>query len=145
MQLRLRRLARLLLAGRALKLQGDPCRVQATRTALRAYAAREAEVSTTVTPEAALHHLRRAPVHLSVHDQDGWPITEYRLERAGGGVNATWSDGHTRFLPDSVFLAQFRLAVFTLRVRGPLPEAPQMAAELARRHDWPHVLAALPD
>ncbi len=28
---------------------------------------------------------------------------------------------------------------------GALPEAPEMAAELARRHDWPHVLAALTD
>ena len=133
LQLRLKRLARLLAAGRALKLTGDPCRVQATVTALRAYAAKEPEVLTAVTPDEILVGLSRGPVRVSVHDQDGWPICEYRLSHATGGVDILCRDGRTRFLSGDEFRAQFRLAVYTLRVPAtwlaePAPVQPEQAA-----------------
>ena len=124
LQLRLKRLARLLAAGRALKLTGDPCRVQATVTALRAYAAKEPEVLTAVTPDEILVGLSRGPVRVSVHDQDGWPICEYRLSHATAGVDILCRDGRTRFLSGDEFRAQFRLAIFTLRVPATWIAAP---------------------
>ncbi|MXV21201.1 hypothetical protein [Deinococcus xianganensis] len=116
LRLRLKRLARLLAAGRALKLTGDPCRVQATVTALRAYAAEGPVVLTAVAPDDLLVGLARGPVRVSVHDQDGWPICEYRLSHATAGVDILCRDGRIRFLPRDEFRAQFRLAVYTLRV-----------------------------
>lgn len=127
-RLRLERLGRLVAAGRAMKIQGHPERVQAMEKAVMGFASRcPQRVNISVTELLALP-VSEAVVRVTLHRPDGWPVSEYRIQRTEEQVfEVRCIDGVTRRLSPQTLKQLFQHSLFRLKV-APQPEAAQQAA-----------------
>ncbi|WP_415790737.1 hypothetical protein [Deinococcus saxicola] len=120
---RLRRVGRLLAAGRAVRVAGSEAARAAVWTALRAYEARELSIHPELrrTPVLAAELLTRlrGPTHVLLSDPAGQPSCEYLISpEEGGGVRVRCSDRRVRMLSGPSFTALFRGSSYRLMVRG---------------------------
>ncbi|OLV16384.1 VapC toxin protein [Deinococcus marmoris] len=119
---RLRRVGRLLAAGRAVRVAGSEAARKAVWTALRAYEARELSVHPElrripVMADELLTGLR-APTHVLLSDPAGQPSCEYLISpEEGGVVRVRCSDRRVRTLSGPAFTALFKGSSYRLMVR----------------------------
>lgn len=126
--LRLRRLGRLLAAGRAIKIQGHPERVQAMEKALSGFASRCPQRVNISVGELLALPVSSTQVRVTLHRPDGWPVSEYRIQRTEEQVfEVRCIDGVTRRLSPQTLKGLFQHSLFRLKV-APQPEAAQQAA-----------------
>lgn len=125
---RLKRVGLLLAHGRPIKLSGHPERVQALETALRGFAGRHPQRVPITTNQLLQLPIGEAPVRVTLHRPDGWPVSEYRIARVDEfNIQVQCIDGVTRTLHTGTFRQLFAPSLFTLRV-APLPAEQVQAA-----------------